>query len=149
MTVETDTLADAATRFSEAIRAERTSTVDTLSAERRAALQIIQALREERGRKAREASGRLVLAVALGVAAGVAVVYFVSQRASEESRLGLRASGGDGDDGPSLADRFRRAVDAGKRAASGREQELWQRYRTRLSGEGAGDGAPGRDRYPL
>jgi hypothetical protein len=134
MTLETDELADAALRFSEAIRAERTSTFDALAAERQAAIKIIEALRAERGRRAQEAGGRFVFGVALGVAAGIAAIYLVSQRANEEARLGIAAPafGGDGG-GPSLRDRFQRAVEDGKRAARGREDELWQLYRKRLA----------------
>jgi hypothetical protein len=141
MSLETDELADAALRFSEAIRAERTSTFDALASERQAALKIIEALRDERATRAREASGRFVFGVALGVAAGVAAIYYVSQRASEEARLGLSAGPAPTLAAPqpeqSLADmlkeRFQKALADGQRAMKGREDELWQRYRQRLT----------------
>jgi hypothetical protein len=139
MTVETDALAEAALRFSEAVRAERTSTMDALSTERQATLKIIEALRAERGRRTTEASGRFVFGVAMGVALGIAVIYVVNQRASEEARLGLTAGpvGSVGDDpGGALnvvRDRLRAAIEDGKRAASVREGELWQRYRERIA----------------
>ncbi len=139
MTVETDALADAALRFSESIRAERTSTFDALATERQAALKIIEALRAERGRRTQQASGRFVFGVALGVAVGIAVIYFVNQRASDEARLGLTA--GPAPSAPSepgavmasLGERIRAAITAGQRAAKGREDELWQSYRKRIT----------------
>lgn len=137
MTVETDALSEAALRFSEAIRAERTSTFDALAAERQAALKIIEALRAERARGTREASGRFVFGVALGVAAGIAAIYLVSQRASEEARLGLTAAPGapetPGEALSGFRERIRLAVEDGKRAAKGQEDELWQRYRKRIA----------------
>lgn len=136
MTVETDALADAAERFSEAIRAERTSTFDALAAERQAALQIIESLRRERGRRAASANSRFAIGVVIGLAVGAAAIYFINQRASEEARLGLTAGPATGDGG-AISDRFKAALDAGKRAAARREDELWQRYRERVKGEGA------------
>ena len=136
MTVETDALAEAALRFSESIRAERTSTFDALATERQAALKIIEALRAERGRGTQQASGRFVFGVALGVAAGIAAIYFVNQRASDEARLGLTAGPAPSEpEAPRLAvgERIRAAIAAGQRAAKGREDELWQSYRKRLT----------------
>lgn len=135
MTLETDALAETAQRFSELVRTERATTLDALAAERQAALQIIASLRAERGIKAQEASTRFVVGVALGVAVGVAAIYFVSRRASEEARLGIAGRPAlatpTSEGGPSVAERLRRAIDDGKRAAAGREQELWQQYRDR------------------
>lgn len=137
MTVETDALAEAALRFSEAIRAERASTFDALAKERQAALAIIEALRAERGRRSQEASGRFVFGVALGVAAGIAAIYFVSQRASEEARLGLTAAPGapetPADALAGFRERLRLALEDGRRAARGQEDELWQRYRQQIA----------------
>jgi hypothetical protein len=131
MTVETDALAEAALRFSEAIRAERASTLDALANERQAALQIIQALRSESAHRVREANGRFTIGLLLGAAVGAAAIYIISQHTSEEARLGLVAGVEGG--GASLAERFRAAIDSGRRAASTHEQELWQKYRQRLA----------------
>jgi hypothetical protein len=104
MSLETDELAEAAQRFSEALRAER-------------------------GRRVQETGARFVFGLAIGAAAGIAAIYLVSQRASEESRLGIAASPLSLDDGAGLRERLRRAVEDGRRAARGREEELWQLYR--------------------
>ena len=136
MTVETDALAETALRFSEAIRAERTSTFDALATERQAALKIIESLRAERGRRTQQAGGRFVLGVALGVAAGIAVIYVVNQRASDEARLGLAASPAPSEPAPpslTMSERIGAAIRAGQRAARGREDELWQSYRKRVA----------------
>lgn len=132
MSFETDTLADAARRFSEAIRAERESTLEALAAERQAALAIINALRQEYARRHKAASRRFLTGVLIGASMGMLTVYLLSQRASEEQRLGLIAS-------PvqhwqtSLVERFKRAVEAGRQAARSREEELWKRYRQSLA----------------
>jgi hypothetical protein len=139
MTVETDALADAAERFSEAIKAERTSTFDALAAERHAALQIIESLRRERGRRAASANSRFAIGVVIGLAVGAAAIYFINQRASEEARLGLTAGPGGGEGG-AITGRLKAALDEGKRAAARREDELWQRYRDRLKGQDSGAG---------
>lgn len=130
MSVETDALAEAALRFSDAIRAERTSTLDALANERQAALQIVKALRNEHDRRATQASGRFAIGLLLGAAVGAAAIYAINQRTSEEARLGLTARVED--TGLSLGDRFKAAVEAGRRAASTHEQDLWDRYRQRL-----------------
>lgn len=139
MTVETDALAEAALRFSDAVRAERTSTLDALANERQAALQIIRALRGEAAHRSRQATGRFAIGLAVGAALGAAAIYVVNQRTSEEARLGLTARVED--TGASLGDRLRAAVEAGRRAAASHEQDLWTRYRQRLA-EGP---APRRD----
>ncbi|MFV9506299.1 MAG: hypothetical protein AB4911_17245 [Oscillochloridaceae bacterium umkhey_bin13] len=131
MTVESDTLTEVALRFSEAIRAERTSTLDALAQERQAALQIIQALRSESQRRARQSSGRFAVGLLIGSAIGAAAIYALNQRTSEEVRLGLVA--GAESSGVSLGDRFKAAVEAGRKAANSTEQELWDEYRKRLS----------------
>lgn len=137
MSVESDALAEAALRFSEAIRAERTSTFDALASERQAALKIIEALRAERVRGNYQATGRFAIGVALGVAAGIAAIYYASQRATEEARLGLTASPAAEEQEPAdafagLRERFRKAVEDGKHAMQHEESELWQRYRQRI-----------------
>ncbi len=138
MIVETDALADAAQRFSEAIRAERASTMDALATERQAALQIIESLRRERGRRMVDANTRFAVGVVIGLALGAAAIYIVNQRASEEARLGLTASPASGDG--AIGGRLKAALEAGKRAAKRREDELWQRYRERVKREAAGGG---------
>ncbi|MCS6881360.1 MAG: hypothetical protein RMK84_10315 [Oscillochloridaceae bacterium] len=131
MALESDTLADIARRFSETIRAERQSTLEALAAERQAVLEIIKALRQETARRRRAASGRFVFGMLLGATAGALTVYVANQRASEETRLGLtaQASAARG----SLAERFKQALEAGRRAAQSREEELWERYRRQVS----------------
>lgn len=131
MSVETDALAEAAHRFSDAVRAERTSTLDALANERQAALQIIKALRVERVRQGQRATGRFAVGLMIGAALGAAAIYLVNQRTSEEVRLGLTARVEDS--GASLGDRFKAAMDAGRRAASSHEQELWDRYRQNIA----------------
>lgn len=130
MTAETDMLSEAALRFSEAIRAERTSTLDALAAERQAALQIIEALKRESLRRREAASGRFLIGMLIGATTGALAVYLINQRTSEEVRLGLTA--GAQHQRTSLAQRFRAAVDSGRNAARLREAELWQRYRQNL-----------------
>ncbi|HMQ32860.1 MAG TPA: hypothetical protein PKD53_19170 [Chloroflexaceae bacterium] len=131
MTVETDALADAALRFSEAIRAERASTLDALATERQAAMEIIRALRVEGARRSRQSAGRFAIGLLVGGALGAAAIYMINQRTSEEARLGLtaRVEGG----GASLGERLRAAVEAGRRAAASQEQDLWAKYRQRLA----------------
>lgn len=131
MTVESDTLTEAALRFSEAIRAERTSTLDALAQERQAALQIIQALRHESRRRSRQASGRFTIGLLIGSAVGAAAIYMLNQRTSEELRLGLVA--GAETSGASLGERFKAALDAGRKAATSAEKALWDEYKQRLT----------------
>jgi len=131
MALESDTLADTARRFSEAIRAERQSTLEALAAERQAVLEIIQALKQETFRRRKTATGRFVFGMLLGASAGALTVYFANQRAGEETRLGLTARAETGR--AALARRFKQALDAGRLAAQSREEELWERYRRRVS----------------
>jgi hypothetical protein len=143
MTVETDALADAAERFSEAIRAERLSTFDALANERQAALQIIESLRQERGRRLVSANNRFAVGVVLGLAVGAAVIYAINQRVSEEARLGLTAGPAPDVSGPAITNRLKSALSAGKRAAQRREDELWENYHSRVKTQDApaqGDG---------
>ncbi len=134
MTVETDVLADAALRFSDAIRAERTSTLDALANERQAALQIISALRNESQRRTRQAGGRFAFGLMLGAALGAAAIYVINQRTSEEARLGLTARVEDTGAAISLSlgDRIKAALADGRRAASTHEEDLWNKYRQNL-----------------
>jgi Spy/CpxP family protein refolding chaperone len=127
MALESDTLADTARRFSEAIRAERQSTLEALAAERQAVVEIIKTLRQETARRRKAASGRFIFGMLLGATAGALMVYFANQRASEETRLGLTAHRA------TLADRFKQALDAGRQAARSRQEELWERYRRKVS----------------
>jgi hypothetical protein len=131
MSVETDTLADAAQRFSEAIRAERSATVETLESERKAAVQIIEALRRENERRSRIATNRFFVGFAIGAAIGVAVVIALNPRSGDENRTDvtekLNTMRSD------LSQRVRVAVEAGRRATLARERELWQDYRERMS----------------
>ncbi|MEI8165713.1 MAG: hypothetical protein WCG26_05020 [Chloroflexales bacterium] len=131
MTVETDALTEAALRFSEAIRAERTSTLDALANERQAALQIIQALRGENERRAQQAGGRFAMGFIIGTALGLTAIYMLNQRTSEEVRLGLvtRAE----HTGAALGERLKAALAVGRRAATTHEQELWDKYRQRVN----------------
>ncbi len=135
MTVETDALADAAQRFSEAIRAERASTLDALANERQAAMEIIRALRAESARRSRQATGRFAIGLLLGGAIGAAAIYLINQRTSEEARLGLTARVESG--GASFGERLRAAIEAGRRAAAAQERELWEQYRQRLAAKPA------------
>lgn len=134
MSVETDTLAEAAQRFADAIKTERTATLDALAAERKAAAQIIEALRYEAAKRSRASGGRFAIGFLIGVGIGAVAVTMLTPRSGDEARLGLTANLGGARAG--LAGRFRAAVEAGKRAASSREQELWGEYRKRIA-EGA------------
>lgn len=131
MTLESDALADAALRFSEAIRAERASTLEALANERQAAMQIIQALRSETQRRTKQSTGRFAVGLLLGSALGAGAIYMINQRTSEEVRLGLVGSAEQG--GASLRERLRAAVEAGRRAAASQERSLWDDYRRRMA----------------
>ena len=131
MSVETDTLAEAAQRFADAIKTERTATLDALAAERKAAAQIIEALRYEAAKRSQASGGRFVLGFLIGVGLGAVAVTMLTPRSGDETRLGLAANLGGARQG--LGERFRAAVEAGKRAASSREQELWGEYRKRIA----------------
>jgi hypothetical protein len=130
MTLESDALADAALRFSEAIQSERASTLEALSNERLAAMQIIQALRGETQRRSQQAKGRFAFGLLLGSALGAGAIYMINQRTSEEVRLGLVSGAEQG--GASFRERLRAAVEAGRRAATTQEQTLWDEYRKHL-----------------
>jgi gas vesicle protein len=138
MSVETDTLAEAAQRFADAIKTERTTTLDALAAERKAATQIIEALRYEAAKRAQASSGRFVIGFLIGVGIGAVAVTMLTPRSGDETRMGLTANLGSARQ--SLGERLRSAVEAGKRAATSREQELWGEYRKRIT-----DGAKPRD----
>jgi gas vesicle protein len=134
MSIETDALAAAAQRFSEAIRAERATTFEALEAERQAALQIIAALKAENDRHARASGGKFAFGLVLGIAVGVAAVTLLAPRSGQEARRGLRSSiSGSGGPQPSLTERVQAAINSGQRAAAEREQELWNEYRQRLA----------------
>ncbi|MEI8307093.1 MAG: hypothetical protein WCF99_08495 [Chloroflexales bacterium] len=134
MTVESETLADAARRFGEVIAAERTSTLAALEAERAAAIKIIAALRKENERRARSSGGKFVLGFLIGTAIGVTAVNVLMQRTSEESRVKLAKNLGEARTNVSV--RLREAVEAGKRAAAAAEQDLWAEYRKRIADDG-------------
>jgi gas vesicle protein len=134
MTVESETLVEAARRFGEVIQAERTSTVVALEAERQAAIKIIEALRKENDRRSRASGGRFVLGFLIGAAIGAVAVSMLVPKSGEERRAGLVANLGTTQ--ASLSDRLRGAVDAGKRAAASAEADLWSQYRQRVSASG-------------
>jgi hypothetical protein len=131
MTVESETLVDAARRFGEVIQAERTSTLAALEAERTAAIKIIAALRKENDRHARASGGKFVLGFLIGAAIGVAAVSMLMPKSGEESRANLTLNLGTAR--ASLSERLRGAVEAGKRAATTAEQDLWSEYRKRIA----------------
>ena len=132
MTVESETLADAARRFGEVIAAERMSTLAALEAERAAAIKIIAALRKENERRARASGGKFVLGFLIGTAIGVTAVNLLVQKTTEESRAKLALNIGAAR--TRVSDRLRSAVEAGKRAAAAAEQELWEECRKRIAG---------------
>lgn len=132
MTVESETLAEAARRFGEVIAAERMSTLAALDAERAAAIKIIAALRKENERRARASGGKFVLGFLIGTAIGVTAVNILVQKTTEESRVKLALNIGTAR--TRVSDRLRGAVEAGKRAAAAAEQELWEEYRKRIAG---------------
>jgi gas vesicle protein len=134
MTVESETLVEAARRFGEVIQAERTSTISALEAERAAAIKIITALRNENDRRSRASGGRFVLGFLIGAAIGAVAVSMLVPKSGEERRAGLVANLGTSQ--ASLSDRLRGAVEAGKRAAATAEQDLWSEYRQRISASG-------------
>jgi gas vesicle protein len=134
MTVESETLVDAARRFGEVIQAERTSTLAALEAERTAAIKIIAALRKENDRHARASGGKFVLGFLIGAAIGVAAVSMLMPKSGEESRASLALNLSD--TRASLSERLRSAVEVGKRAATTAEQQLWSEYRQRIAAAG-------------
>jgi len=131
MSSERDALADAALRFSEAIRTERDGSPGALAGEREIALQLIKLLRNESQSRAQQTSGRFLWGLLLGAALGAGAAYMLHQRTSEELRLGL--TGGPPSTRPALNQRIRAALEAGRHAALTREQELWDEYRRRLA----------------
>ncbi|MBX0330397.1 YtxH domain-containing protein [Oscillochloris sp. ZM17-4] len=131
MTVESETLVEAARRFGEVIQAERTSTITALEAERAAAIKIIEALRKENDRRASAAGGRFVLGFLIGAAIGAVAVSMLVPKSGDERRASLTANIGGAR--ASLSDRLRGAVDAGKQATAAAEQELWAEYRKRVA----------------
>jgi hypothetical protein len=133
MTVESETLVDAARRFGEVIQAERTSTLAALEAERTAAIKIIAALRKENDRHARASGGKFVLGFLIGAAIGVVAVSMLMPKSGEESRASLTLNLDTAR--TSLSERLRGAVEAGKRAATTAEQDLWSEYRKRVAGK--------------
>ncbi|MEI7770402.1 MAG: hypothetical protein WCI67_10460 [Chloroflexales bacterium] len=134
MTVETETLVEAARRFGEVIQAERTSTLAALEAERAAAIKIIAALRKENDRRSRASGGKFVLGFLIGAAIGVAAVNVLMPKLDEESRPNLALNIGGAR--ASLTERWHKAVDAGKRATAAAEQDLWSQYRKRIAASG-------------
>ncbi|NTW04159.1 MAG: YtxH domain-containing protein [Oscillochloris sp.] len=131
MTVESDTLVEAARRFSEVIQAERTSTITALEAERAAAIKIIEALRRENDRRTRASGGKFVLGFLIGAAIGVAAVSIITPKSGEENLANLKQNVDHVRS--NLSDRMRVAIDAGKRAAASAEQDLWAQYRQRVA----------------
>jgi hypothetical protein len=134
MTVETETLVEAARRFGEVIQAERTSTLAALEAERAAAIKIIAALRKENDRRSRASGGKFVLGFLIGAAIGVAAVSVLVPKPGEERPASLPLNLGGVK--ASLSERLSKAVDAGKRAATAAEQDLWAEYRKRIAASG-------------
>jgi hypothetical protein len=131
MSVETEALAEVAQRFADAIKGERTATMEALEGERKAAVQIIEALRRENMRRVQASGGKFVVGFLIGVALGAVAVTVLTPRSGEDARtsLALNLSGAR----QNLSERLRAAIEAGKRAAASREQELWGQYRQRLS----------------
>ncbi len=134
MTVESETLVEAARRFGEVIQAERSSTIAALEAERAAAIKIIEALRRENDRRSRASGGRFVLGFLVGAAIGAAAVSALVSEPGADRRASLTAN--IGDVRASLAERWQKAVAAGKRATVAAEQELWAQYRQRVAAPG-------------
>jgi hypothetical protein len=134
MTVESETLVEAARRFGEVIQAERTSTIASLEAERKATIKIIEALRKENDRRSRASGGRFVLGFLIGAAIGAVAMIMLTPKSGDERRAGLAANLGGARS--SLSDRLRGAVEAGKRAAASAEQDLWFQYRQRVASGG-------------
>jgi len=131
MTVESETLVEAARRFGEVIQAERSSTIAALEAERAAAIKIIEALRRENDRRSRASGGRFLLGFLVGAAIGAAAVSALVSEPGADRRASLTAN--IGDVRASLAERWQKAVAAGKRATVAAEQELWAQYRQRVA----------------
>jgi hypothetical protein len=129
MSTEAEIIAEAAQRFAQALQAERASTVKTLADEREAAQQLLRALRQEYGKRQASAGLSFLSGVVIGAAVGVAVVALLAPRSGSEQRSALlqdlTAS--------RLAERWRAALDAGKRDAAAVEAELWQAYRRRIA----------------
>lgn len=134
MTVESETLVDAARRFGEVIQAERASMITALEAERAAALKIIEALRRENDRRSRASGGKFVIGFLVGAAIGAAAISMLVPKAGEETRVALNVDVAALR--TNLTERLRLAVETGKRAAASAEQELWAQYRQRIAPSG-------------
>jgi gas vesicle protein len=72
--------------------------------------------------------GRFFLGFAIGAALGAAAVVLNARSAAADDRMTLR-----GDDGGGLKGLLTGALDAGRQAATAREQELRADFRTRLT----------------
>jgi hypothetical protein len=130
MSIEDDTLAQVAQVFSQAIRAERTATMDALETERKATLTILQALRQENQRRARASTGRFVWGFLLGASLAALVVILFSRKSGRQRRENITA-------------RISSAIEQGRQAAALREHELWEQYQNQLSAK------PKKDIRPL
>ena len=129
MSTEQEIIAEAARRFAQALQAERNATVKTLADERAAAQQILQALRQEYGRRQASAGASFVAGVLIGAAVGVAVVALLAPRNGAEQRSALLHDLTQ----LRLRERWQSALDAGRRAGSATEAELWDEYRRRVT----------------
>ena len=116
------------------IQAERTSTIASLEAERKAAIKIIEALRKENDRRARASGGRFIIGFLIGMALGAAAMSMFAPKSGEESRARFAANIGGARS--SLSDRLRGAIEVGKRAAASAEADLWSQYRLRVAAPG-------------
>lgn len=121
MSLEEDTLTQAALQFGAAIKAERDTTVEKLAAERAATLGILEALRRENTVRNASVRGRFLIGLAIGGAIGTAIALSFTPVSGIMARQ-------------NISGRLRKALDAGRVASASREQELWSDFRKRLKG---------------
>lgn len=118
MSLENDTLTQAALQFSAAIKAERDATVALLMQEREATLGILEALRRENAVRAESVRGRFMIGLVIGGLIGTAIALSFTPVSGLVARQ-------------NLGSRFKRALEAGRQAALAREHDLWDEFRKR------------------
>jgi hypothetical protein len=121
MSLENDTLTQAALQFGAAIKAERDATVEKLTAEREATLGILQALRRENTIRSQDVRNRFLIGLVIGGVVGTAIALSFTPVSGIMARQNVGA-------------RLRKALQAGRSASASREQELWNDFRKRLKG---------------
>ena len=119
MTLEQDTLTQAALQFTQAIKAEREATAASLDEERQATLSILAALRRENVARQESVSGQFAIGLLIGGAVGTAIALSFTPLSGLAARQNLNL-------------RWQAAMKAFREAAGASEQQLWDDFRQRL-----------------